>query len=365
MSKQAITIDVRMLNFSGIGTYIQNILPFLIEHFDLVLLGDEKELNKYEWAEKTKIIPFKANIYSVKEQFLFSKTVPKTKLLWCPHFNAPLFPTRARNLICTIHDVNHLALKSSNYSIKYGYAKKLIANAVKKSHVIITVSEFSKSEILKYTNAAQNQIKVIHNGICPNFCENGQESLGIKLPENYFLFVGNVKPHKNLVVLLKAYLKLPGAVQKNFKIVVTGKKEGFVSGDKKIFDFIKKHRLEERVIFTGYLPNTIISKVYKKAKLFIFPSNYEGFGLPLLEAMACGTPVICSDIAPFKEVAADTAIFFEKNNANSLREKIELLLYDNDLKRKLVKRGKLAIADYSWKRAADKHIELFHSIVRQ
>ncbi|PID69566.1 MAG: glycosyl transferase [Flavobacteriales bacterium] len=365
MSKQAVTIDVRMLNYSGIGIYIQNILPFLIEHFQLILLGNKKELNEFEWAAKTKIISFKANIYSVKEQFLFPKIIPKTKLLWCPHFNIPLFPVKAQNLICTIHDVNHLALKKSVYSLKYGYAKKLISKAVNKSNRIITVSEFSKSEIIKHTNASQNQIEVIPNGIRPDFYKTDKENLSIELPNNYFLFVGNVKPHKNLIVLLKAYLALSSTLQKKFKIVVIGKKEGFVTGDRKIFDFIKKHGLEKSVIFTGYVPNNTISKVYKNAEAFIFPSIYEGFGLPLLEAMSCNTPVICSDIAPFKEVATDAALFFDKNNAISLKEKIERLIHDNDLKSKLILKGKQNILKYSWEKAANKHIELFYSIIKR
>jgi len=363
MIKNSIVVDARMINYSGIGTYLKNILPHLVNNFNLFLLGDKNELKQFAFAKKSTIIPFVAKIYSIKEQFLFSKVIPPTDLLWCPHFNTPLFTVKAKIRICTIHDVNHIALKKNNFSIKQKYAEKLITNAVEKSDKIITVSQFSRNEILKYTQIKHDQIKVIHNGIEMDFTSKSSANIILDLPKKYILFVGNVKPHKNLKVLLKAYLKLPNELKSMYKIVVLGKKTGLITPDKNIHNFIKDNNLTDNVFFTGFLSDHSIPDIYKKAKIFVFPSNYEGFGLPLLEAMVTETPIICSDIKSSKEVAHNAVLYFKKDNSQNLKEKIIQLLNNSSLEAELVNKGKIRIKQFNWIDAAEAHIQLFNEVL--
>ena len=362
MHKHTIVVDVRMINSSGIGTYLKNILPIIAVKFKLILLGNIVELKKFAWAENLELISFEAKIYTLKEQILFPKVIPDTSLFWCPHFNAPLFSVKARKIVSTIHDVNHLALTKSTFFIKKKYAKKLFNNAVAKSEKIITVSEFSKNEILKYTKAKDSQVEIIYNGVNQNLsqCANVKSK---EIPKKYFLFVGNVKPHKNLITLLKAYLILPEEIKKVYKIVVLGKNEGFITSDNDVFKFIKQNDLKDSIHFTGYLKDVFIPSIYINASIFIFPSNYEGFGLPLLESMACNTPVICSDIPCSQEIAGDAALYFEKNNHANLSEKIMLLLSNEMLKKQLIKKGKEIVKVYNWTDTANKHIEVFQKIL--
>ncbi|MDY7396189.1 glycosyltransferase family 1 protein [Aureibaculum sp. 2210JD6-5] len=363
MHKHTIVVDVRMINSSGIGTYLKNILPIVATKFNLKLLGNKKEIKKFAWTKNFELIPFEAKIYSPKEQILFPKIIPETNLFWCPHFNVPLFSIKAKNIVTTIHDVNHLAIKNKKFSAKKKYAKKLFKNAVAKSIKIITVSDFSKNEILKFTNAKENQIKVIYNGVNQNLSNQYEIATRIEIPKKYLLFVGNVKPHKNLITLLKAYLNLPEEIKKEYKIVVLGKNEGFITSDEEIFKFIKQNGLEDAIHFTGYLDDALIPSLYKNATIFIFPSNYEGFGLPLLESMACNTPVICSDIPSSKEIAGEAALYFEKNNHTNLSEKIKSVLSNEPLKNQLINKGKKRIKLFDWKNAANEHIKIFQEIL--
>jgi len=359
----SIVVDVRMINSSGIGTYLKNLLPIIAKKFDLTLLGNKEELNEMGWVDLRNVISFDANIYSIREQLLFPFIVPQTSLLWIPHFNAPLFPVRAKNIITTIHDVNHLAYRQDGFKIKHRYAKKLIDNSVLKSQKIITVSQFSKKEILKFTKSEEKKINVIYNGMDADFYKDPSGDQDVNLPKLYFLFVGNVKPHKNLITLLKAYMILPDYLRKRYKIVVLGKRDGFITPDKEIRYFIEKNNLEHSIHFTGYLNDNMIASLYKKATIFIFPSNYEGFGLPLLESMACDTPVICSNIPCFIEIAGDAALYFDQNKPVSLSEKIIQFIENKDLRDEFIEKGKIRIKRYAWKKAADEHMAIFKEII--
>ncbi len=359
-----ISIDARMINSSGIGTYLKNILPYLTKSFDTILLGNKEELLKFDWAQNTKIIAFNSSIYSVNEQLKFPSVVPKSSLLWCPHFNAPILPIRAKKIISTIHDVNHITL-SDNFSVlRKNYAKVLYLNAIKRSKEIITVSQFSKSEIVHNFNIVDHKINVITNGVNTElFAKNTASRLSIELPENYILFVGSVKPHKNLLTLLKAYNLLDEQKKVNYRLVILGKKEGFNTADKKVKSFIKNNKLEDLVFFTGYLEDIEVPIVYRRAKLFVLPSLYEGFGLPVLEAMASSVPVISSNIESLKEVGGDAAVYFDSKSESDLKEKIEKLLNNKSIRDDYVTKGKKRIENFKWEKSAEKHIEIFNELM--
>ena len=348
-----LTIDFRMHNASGIGRYIRNLVPFLVDKFDVTLLANNNEIKNYNFLNKVNIIDVNSKIYSINEQIELFKKVPKSDIFWSPHYNIPILPIKARKRIVTIHDVYHLAFYDTLSLPQKIYSKFMINQAVKKSDVILSVSEFSKQEIIKYTNTNKN-IEIIYNGIEESWMD---KNVSFDEKENYILYVGNVKPHKNLVRALKAFSLLK---DNNIKFKIVGKKDGFITKDIEI-DKIAKN-LEDRVEFTGYVSDDELKELYKKAKIFLFPSLYEGFGIPPLEAIASGTPVISSNVASLPEVCGDSAYYVNPYDVNDIAKGMETVLKDEELQKELVQEGLERVKLYSWEKSANKLIKIIEGL---
>lgn len=356
-----IVLDARMYNSSGIGTYIKNILTTLIPKTHIVLLGNLTELQHLNCDK----IEFNAPIYSISEQLKFPIIVPECDIFWSPHYNIPLLPIRAKKRVVTIHDVYHLAYYNKLSLKQKIYVKLLMQSAVKISNVIITVSNYSKSEIKRLTNCSDN-IEMIYNGVSKT--TNLKDFYAVKefykLPDNYILFTGNIKPHKNLITLLRAYLLLDAHLLNKFKLVIVGKKDGFITGDNEVFNFINCYQiLKDNLIFTGYVNDDDLSVIYKQAAVFIFPSLYEGFGLPPLEAMAYECPVIVSNQSSMPEICGNAALYFDPINETDICEKIETVLYDSVLRKSLIELGSKRVAKFSWEESAESHLKLFKKVL--
>ena len=358
-----LVIDVRLINASGIGTYLKNIIPGILHAFDEVtVLGNTAEIKLFDWSKNVEIIEFNAAIYSIKEQIQYPFVVPKCDILWCPHFNVPIFSVKANKIVTTIHDVYHLSINASISYIKKNYAKVLFQNAVRKSKMIFTVSEFSKSEILKYTNANSEKLKIVYCGVDKSFFRNTKFSSDLKLPQNYILYVGNIKPHKNLIVLLKAYVSLPEEFKSKYQLVFVGKKEGFLTEDNQIQDFIISNNLQKHITFTGYIEDSEIPKIYHEARLFVFPSLYEGFGLPILEALASQTKVVSSNAASLPEVGGEAVLYFDPNNYLELAEIIKNNIEDSPKNEFLLAKGGKQLEKFTWEKSIEEHLKAFKKL---
>jgi glycosyltransferase involved in cell wall biosynthesis len=364
MKKITLCIDARMIKNSGIGVYLTELLKLISGRFDLILLGDPGQLAMYEHTAR--IIPFFTPIYSIKEQYWLPRLVPQCDIFWSPHYNVPVLPIKAAYRVVTIHDVYHLALGHDLSPVKKIYAKFMIKRAVAQSKKVITVSNFSKNEILRYASCKDKKIQVIYNGVVRANQVQPFRTLENKyhLPEKYILFVGNVKPHKNLAVLLKSYLLLDASIINEYQIVVAGKIGGFITGDEATLNFVNDNPvLKEKVIFTGYVDDEDIAGLYHHASLFVFPSLYEGFGLPLLEAMANGCPVIASESSSIPEVCGDAAVYFSPLNEKDLCGKIEAMLNDQSQFDERIKKGFERARLFNWRESADQHINLFNRLL--
>lgn len=357
-----LVIDVRLINASGIGTYIKNIIPDIISEFKTVtVLGNTDEISKFSWSKEVEIIEFNSDMYSLQGQFLYPFKIPKCDVFWCPHFNFPVFPIRAKKKAVTIHDVNHLSGISPISFLKRKYASFLYKNAVKQSDIIFTVSEFSKKEIIKYTNADSNKIKVVYCGVNIPFFEEEKQTK-IDIPKNFILYIGNVKPHKNLIVLLKAYNSLSEVLKEKYKLLIVGKKEGFITEDNQVEEYIRENHLEKHIIFSGQVEDQDLPVYYQKASLFVFPSLYEGFGLPILEALAAKTPVISSNAASLPEVGGNAVDYFDPNNEKELVQKINYLLENQVFTPKLFENSRTQLEKFTWKKSVKKHLKGFDNI---
>ncbi|MGB7977818.1 MAG: glycosyltransferase family 1 protein [Chlamydiales bacterium] len=316
---------------SGIGTYIREIVPyFLGSPFRTVLLVDQPGS---PWCKEFDQIAFKAPVYSIREQLLYPLKIPSVDLFWSPHYNVPLLPIRAAKRIVTIHDVCHLALGSG---LQKFYAKSVMGFALRRSDKAITVSQFSKREIEKYLGLGPLEMIPIGVNAARFSAQSGSDwdlvRKKYRLPDRFVLFVGNNKPHKNLKRLARAFtqVNIPG-----LELVMAG--QGTPTGP-----------VEERDL----------PVLYRMAEAFVFPSLYEGFGLPPLEAMASGCPTAVSRAASMPEVCGDGSLYFDPTNeeemARAIREAVGNL--------PLVERGFARVKQLNWEKTAASHIQVFEEV---
>ena len=359
---EKLIVDFRMHKASGIGTYVKSLLPFLVEKFEVILLGSKAEIRDYAWSKNVKILECKSKIYSIKEQLELPLKISKCDIFWSPHYNVPILPIRAKFRVVTIHDAFHLAFYDTLNFMQKIYAKTLFNQALSRSDIVLSVSNFSRSEILKYAKTDKN-IFVVPNAIDERrfnrHCDsNALETVArdYSLPKDFVLFVGNVKPHKNLKNLLFALEKM------DLNLVIVGKKDGFITGDSVISEIIQRKNLSDRIFFTGYVKDADIAAIYNLAKLFVFPSLYEGFGIPPLEAQACGCPVVCSDAASLPEVCRDSVMYFDPHSVKDMRDKIQMVLDDENLQNELRAKGFENVKRFSWERSAQRIIEIMESL---
>lgn len=352
-----ITVDARMINSSGIGTVIKNILKRMIvlkPEWNFFILGNLLELRKYDFFKQNnvKLISCEAPIYSIKEQIELIKKIPKeTDIMWSPHYNIPIF--YKGKIVVTVHDVFHLAMPQFVKGChKRLYAKFMFQMIKYRADKIICVSKFTASELKKYVGIDQSNIKVIYNGI-------DEEWFNIKIGKPihnkpYLLYVGNVKPHKNLINLVKAFDLIKDKIPHD--LIIVGKKDGFITGDNNIFKLTEK--MSDRVIFTGYIDDNLLKQYYKQADLLIFPSLYEGFGLPPLEALAIGTRVICSDIPVLKEICGDMVEYFNPLDIKSISKSIiKNIIID-------IKPENINLLDkYNWEKSIEKYIYIIEELL--
>ncbi|SFT54198.1 Glycosyltransferase involved in cell wall bisynthesis [Selenomonas sp. GACV-9] len=316
-------VDVRMLKSSGIGKVIENVLTRMIpmrQDWFFYLIGKKDEIDDMSFSsnKNVHIIECDCPIYSIREQFVLPRIIPKDlDCFWSPHYNVPVF--YKGKLIVTIHDLAHLALKKINKSIlKRAYANIMFRLATYKASRIICVSQFTRQELIKYIpNVDVEKISVVYNGVNEKWKHIKREKSPHTKP--YFVYVGNIKPHKNLHRLIEAYKTIIDDVEQD--LILVGKKDGFITGADNIAEIIKGY--ENRIIFTGYVSDDLLMQYVANSDALVFPSLYEGFGLPPLEALAAEKRVIVSNVASIPEVCGDCADYFNPYDVNDIADKLK------------------------------------------
>lgn len=311
-----VAVDCRMLLCSGIGTFLKGVLNELIVHSEIsfLLLGNLQDLEEYH-KSNVEIIKCDAPIFSIQEYVGFNvREINKCDCFLTPNYNIPSgikIP-----IFSTIHDVLFLDFPNLTGTIGKIIRKFAIYRAIKKSNHIFTVSKFSRSRILHHSRKVKS-ISVCYNG-ADNVLNNQKQDNYVNTLGEYYIFVGNIKPHKGLGTLLDAFEK-PMVLDKRRKLVIVGNQEAFKTSDNVIAKRILNLSNSNQIIFTGYVDDRKLIDLIKNAYCLIQPSEYEGFGLPPLEAMQLGTPVILSDIPVFKELYGDYPVkYFKTSDAESL-----------------------------------------------
>ena len=338
-------IDARMIEMSGIGTYIQHLMGKGLYDY---AIGREEEIRRYD--KKVKIIPFDAAIYSPKEQLLFPNKKVKAagvSIMHFPHYNVPLF--YHGEYVVTVHDLTHIIFPELlGNKIKAIYARILMKHALKKANHVFTVSKNSKKDIMDYFGVPEKKISITYNAIDGDFrvkekteIEYLYEKFNIPKGKKTILYVGNLKPHKNLVTLLKALQKMQSD---DIVLLLVGK--AFKSVD--LYSQENTLGIQDKVIHTGIVEKEELVDLYNLADVFVFPSLYEGFGIPPLEAMACGTPVIAANNSSIPEVVGETAILFDGKSSEKLASAILSLLNDKKMAQEMVIKGIDRCGMFSW-----------------
>lgn len=286
---------------------------------------------------------------------LFSKTYD---LYWQPNF-IPNLNIKAKKTITSVHDFSFILHKDYHPKERIEYFEKFFFENIKKSDEIITGSMFSKKEILERLNFPEDKIHVIYHGINHNlFKRYNNLDLNFELPNKFIFSVGSIEPRKNLMGLLKAYNLLNEQIKEEYKLVLAGF-QGWENDE--IMDYINKNK--KYIHYLGFISDIELAKVYNLASCFIFPSFYEGFGIPPLEAMACGTPVICSNTSSLPEVGGEAVLYCNPFDIDDIKNKIELLLKDKDLQNDLIKKGLKRAQLFSWEKSAREHLEIFKKVL--
>jgi glycosyltransferase involved in cell wall biosynthesis len=290
--------------------------------------------------------------------------------IYLTQYITPWFVPRATKIITIIHDISFnfhpkLIKKSDLFFLKI-----LIPLSLRRADKIIGVSRFTRDEIWKYYKVDPEKLDWIHNAVSDNYenIKKYPEKIAYakkryKLPEKYILYLGTHQPRKNIPTLIDAYERLINSKDNPLddpkpSLVLAGGRTHNI--DLQIDESIKDMQLEGKVIFPGFISENHKFAVLAGARVFVFPSFYEGFGIPILEAFAAGVPVVASDILPHREIAEGVALFFDPDNPGELAEKMGLILRDEKKRQELIDLGKERVKKFSWRDSAEKILEIFY-----
>ncbi len=377
-----IGVDIRALmdeRYSGVSAYAEQLLREIIRQ-------DQK--NEYylfynsfhnlsgrfsSWeSERVKIIgthfPNKIFNYGLQKIFgwpFLDKILGGVDIFWSPHFNFSSFSKDSKNIL-TVHDLSFLrtpeffSWRKNCWHLLLG-----VRNLIKKADTIVAISENTKLDLIDIFGVSAEKIKVIYSGLNlpkAEFSFTGEQSFvnKNKLKTGFILSVGNIEPRKNLDGLIKAYdiLRESNPSIKN-QLVLAGA-PGW--RNKHIYQAAKKSKFSDSIIFTGYVSESEKIYLYHNAKVFVFPSFYEGFGFPPLEAMSYGLPVVASNTSSIPEVVGDCALLVNPVFPSEIASALEIILTDEKVREKYQEAGKERLALFSWEKTAAEYLKLFSNV---
>jgi glycosyltransferase involved in cell wall biosynthesis len=367
-----IAIDARKLRDYGIGTYVRNLLRHLSRldsETDYVLLCRAEDSGIVEeLGENFRAVSEPAGTYSFSEQLRIPLDLRRERidLFHAPHYVLPpLTPCRT---VVTIHDCIHLRFPQYLPNrLAYAYARSSLWIATHRSNRVLTVSEASKRDILKYYRIPERKIDVIYNAIderygetpSPDEVERVRERYQLNAP--YVLYTGNIKPHKNLERLIEAFHMLrQDSDLAHVKLLIIGDE---ISKYATLRRAVHKYKLHKYVRFFGFVPDKTLAVLYRLARVFVFPSLYEGFGLPPLEAMASGTPVITSDVSSLPEVVGDAALLIDPLDPGAIADAMRRVLMDSELHGQLRQKGLIRAREFSWERSVRRVRDIYGEVM--
>jgi glycosyltransferase involved in cell wall biosynthesis len=364
-------IDARLVYYSraGIGQYIMRLaqaLASLNTHYDeFILLQSRKDRTQIADGHNISRVSLLTPSHHWAEQSTLRFEIGRLylDLLHSPDFIPP-FRRNCKSVI-TVHDLafllypHFLTRESARY---YGQ----IDQAVRNTDHVIAVSESTRQDTIKLLGVSERKITVIHEAANPIYRQIDKAEAHHRVSElydldrDYILFVSTIEPRKNLPALLQAYRKLLDDYKVTEGLVLAGS-QGWLSEE--VYSIIETLNLKEHVRFLGRVPSEHLIYLYNAARLLVHPSFYEGFGLPPLEAMTCGTPAIVSNVSALPEVVGDAAILIDPHDIDGLTVSMWRVLTDDDLRSALITKGLKRASMFSWKRAAEETLAVYRRVV--
>ena len=377
MSRCRIGLDSRMLQNSGIGTYLRGLLSGLQSldlDKDLTLFGLEPSLTETPSSKevsKNPPVAFEAPIYSIQEQLQYPSMVQQCQLWHAPHYNIPLWKGKAK-LVVTIHDIIHWIFRKQFLSpLQTVYAGFMLRQAVRSADQIIAVSHHTKKDLIEHFHALELKITVIHEGVDESFCRFSPNELRpvfekirakYKLPENFFLYVGLMKPHKNVLMLVQVFRKLKEQGKVRASLVLIGRKDKVYP---KGYEALADLTTADDIHYLPVIDHQELKVFYNQALALIHPSLYEGFGLTLLEAMSFGTPVLTTNSSSIPEVVGDAALRVDAADESAMAEAILRLDQNAGLRESLRQKGFERARMFTWKETARKTAEVYEKVLAE
>ncbi|PWH20031.1 MAG: glycosyltransferase family 1 protein [Ardenticatenia bacterium] len=366
-----VILDARTANdhFPGIGRYVASLARALMqrdEHPDVTLLVDPRAQSGHLALPRLPTLSCPASPFSLRQQWLvpYALRTARTHVYHSPYYLMPYWPGVPTVLTC--YDIIPLLFPGYFTAWQRLVFRLTHQLALRAAEVVLAISQATQDDLVRYLRVAAHKVVVIPLAADEHFrpwssgeIERVRRAYG--LPARYVLYVGSNKPHKNLVRLVEAWAAVVGH-QRDLSLVIAGPWDARYPH--------ARHKAEEldlqgRVMFLGTVADEDLPGLYSGALCFVFPSLYEGFGLPVLEAMACGTPVACSNVASLPEVAGEAALLFDPQDVECIRDALMRLLGDVDLRNDFARRGRERAAVFSWQRTAAATVEQYVRLVRR
>ncbi len=370
-----ILFDARELTLAqppaGIGRYIQclySAIAELDESLHLEAFCHQNQAPFHRYSSKIQAIAVGDKYFGRWSQTLWEA------MLWGRmidsrdadlfHSTAHLAPGRCRTpMVLTVHDLTNFLFPGWYKWTNQVNRSLNLRRGIRQAQKIIAVSQSTADDLVRLFPQAASRTEVVLEGVEPEFhrVESVERAaLGLGFPEPFILWVGTTSPRKNLMVLLEAFEKLPARF-KEVHLVLVGQR-GWK--DQSIFEFIQRPGLGRRIHPLGYVPKENLPRLYSECAVFVFPSLYEGFGLPALEAMACGAPVLASGTSSLPEILPEPEALFDPRRPEELAQKLEWLLADEQVQNQLSEAGLKRAKEFTWDKAAGATMEIFKEMIR-
>lgn len=373
-----VAINAQLLNTgatyrsSGVSKYSENLLRYMDRadsaHIQLCAFTNAREFDLQNIALQRTTLPLHKPAARIAwEQIVLPRLLHKQRAdLVHGLVNVLPLSTRVPGVV-TIHDLSFLRMPEVLPRAKAAYLARLCRASVAKANHVIAVSQQTADDVMHFFDIPAAKIDVIYNGVGDQFVPAAEPVAAFRsehnLPEQFILYLGTLEPRKNLEVLIEGYAMWRARPDADpaVKLVLAGAKGWFYE---QIFDRVRRLGLEEEVSFSGYIPDADLPNWYRAALCFVYPSLFEGFGMPVAEAMACGTPVLVSRAGSLLEVVGDAGVVFETEQADDLADKLGTLLADSQVRAKVGKCCLERSARFTWSRAAVETLAIYKQAIR-
>lgn len=347
---------------------------------EYVLIFDNLEIKEFvsyyfrHIKKKVKILIVPYGMLTRQNLTHFPKVLKEKNIniYYQPYYFCSPFIDKRIKVVITIFDLIHFFYPY----LKMGLPRKLYHKlkiapqlVFRRADKIITCSVSSSRDLIKIFKVSPRKIKMIYMGVSDTFrvIDNAKAKKLMKgkfnVTKNYILYVGRNEPHKNIKALVIAYAKLPEYIRSRYDLVLAGREDE--KYNQSVRQLISKYGIEKNVVFTGYVEESDLPYIYSGASIYVQPSFYEGFGLPILEAMACGVPVVASNTSSLPEVGGDAALYSNPMDVYEMSANIKKLLEDSVLREEMVRRGLRQAKNFTWFSAANSLLECFNNITAE